>query len=135
MLYINSISKNKGAGQMTYQQLQAELKELRNQGKTTIKLNQKKVILQAEYDRIKNEEEIEKENEKQIEGLFIPTGQWTLSEYSHLYGTPQYDLLQKIAVFEAIEEDKLYRSFYARAVELGICDRDPGFDGGVIENG
>lgn len=37
---------------MTYRQLQLALKELRNAGKTTIKLNGKKVALQAEYDRL-----------------------------------------------------------------------------------
>jgi hypothetical protein len=38
---------------MTYRQLQNELRALRNQGLTTIKLNSKKSALQAEYDRIK----------------------------------------------------------------------------------
>lgn len=37
---------------MTYRQLQLALKELRNAGKTTIKLNAKKTVLQAEYDRL-----------------------------------------------------------------------------------
>lgn len=37
---------------MTYKQLQAALKELKAQGKTTIKLNSKIEVLQAEYDRL-----------------------------------------------------------------------------------
>ncbi|MBE9144902.1 amidoligase family protein [Planktothrix mougeotii] len=37
---------------MNYRTLQTELKRYRSLGYTTIKLNQKKVILQAEYDRI-----------------------------------------------------------------------------------
>lgn len=37
---------------MTYRQLQLALKELRNAGKTNIKLNGKKTALQAEYDRL-----------------------------------------------------------------------------------
>lgn len=37
---------------MTYKQLQAELKKLRANGLTSIKLNSKKAALQAEYDRL-----------------------------------------------------------------------------------
>lgn len=37
---------------MTYRELQLALKELRAAGQTTIKLNGKKVALQAEYDRL-----------------------------------------------------------------------------------
>lgn len=37
---------------MTYNELQQALKQLRNEGKTDIKLNRKKSELQAEYDRI-----------------------------------------------------------------------------------
>ena len=37
---------------MNYRTLQSELKRYRSLGYTSIKLNQKKIILQAEYDRI-----------------------------------------------------------------------------------
>lgn len=48
---------------MTYKQLQAALKELKAQGKTTIKLNSKIEVLQAEYDRLTV---IKKEVKKEI---------------------------------------------------------------------
>jgi ParB family chromosome partitioning protein len=37
---------------LSYKELQAELKILKNQGLTSVKLNSKKSVLQAEYDRL-----------------------------------------------------------------------------------
>ncbi|MBO3462972.1 hypothetical protein G7B40_001655 [Aetokthonos hydrillicola Thurmond2011] len=48
---------------MTYRQLQIALKQLRQEGKTSIKLNQKKVILQAEYNRLTKTNVVESEFE------------------------------------------------------------------------
>lgn len=69
--------------------------------------------------------------------LFIPAinedgDQFKLGDYIHLYGTPQYKLLEKLAIQGCCEQNNLYRSFFNRAIELGMIDRDPGFDGGLI---
>jgi hypothetical protein len=51
--YIRYIEKKRQRKkQMTYRQLQSKLKALRANGLTSIKLNSKKSVLQAEYDRL-----------------------------------------------------------------------------------
>jgi hypothetical protein len=52
---------------MTYRQLQAELKQLRTEGFTNIKLNSKKTALQKEYNRIQRN--MKKADEQLAKGI------------------------------------------------------------------
>jgi hypothetical protein len=53
---ISLVQINKGANDMTRQELQAALKSYRNQGLTELSVSAKTQILQAEYNRISEEE-------------------------------------------------------------------------------
>lgn len=75
--------------------------------------------------------------EQPQQDLFIPAinkdgDQFKIGDYVHLYGTLQYKLLEKFVVQDCCEQINLYRSFFNRAIELGMIDRDLGFDGGLI---
>lgn len=82
-------------------------------------------------------EEVEQPQETTTEALWMPAvnedgEQFKLGNYSDLYGTEQWQMLMKLAVNDCVEQNNLYRDFYSRAIELGLIDRDPGFDGGVV---
>lgn len=88
-------------------------------------------------DQKRQEMSAEQASETQEAQYFVPSidedgEEFKLSDYSHLYGTTQYQLIQKIAVAQTCEHINFYRDFYARAVNLGMVDRDPGLDGDTI---
>lgn len=127
----------------TYRELQAALKAARTEGyEIPCKLNAKAEVLQAARNTLVAQinQAIREEAEElptATETLWLPEvnedgEQFKLGDYAYLSGTAQYDLLQRLAVQDSCEQINLYRSFYARAVELGMLDRDPGFDGGTI---
>lgn len=131
----------------TYRELQAVLKAAKAEGyEIPCKLNAKKEVLEAARNTLVAQinqaakleaQEAAAATEPAATELWIPAvnqdgEQFKLGHYTHLAGTAQYELLQQIAVQDCCEDNNLYRSFYARAIELGMMDRDPGFDGGTI---
>lgn len=126
----------------TYRELQAALKAAKAEGyEISCKLNAKKEVLEAARNtlvaQINQEAKKEATAQPTATELWMPPvnedgEQFKLGHYTHLYGTAQYELLQKLAVQDSCGQINLYRSFYARAIELGMMDRDPGFDGGII---
>ena len=132
----------------TYRELQAALKAAKAEGyEIPCKLTAKTEVLQAARNtivaQINQAAKLEAEEAAAAIEIAATESLWMppvnedgevlkLGDYTHLYGTEQYELLQRLAIQDSCEQINLYRSFYARAVELGMMDRDPGFDGGTI---
>jgi hypothetical protein len=123
----------------TYRELQQALKAAKAEGyEISCKLNAKKETLEAARNTLVEQiNQAIRETQPATTELWMPAinpdgEQFKLGDYVHLYGAKQYELLQSIAVAQAVEQNSLYRSLYTRAVELGIMDRDPGFSGGAI---